>query len=315
MSYNYSSFDKKKKKSKIFVYLLFFLILCFIVFSVVYFFYFHTKRSYEIKTDKIEIEKKYSELFHQKDYLTLIKEMDSELKNEPFKVNFLIYRGYSFFLLGEDEQDTEKQKMYFHRALFDLRKALSLDVPEYNVANVKFCIGKIYYYLGRDYYLFSIKYLNESLDYGNERVDLLYTLGIVYSYIGEYERAIEVFKKSLLIKKSQLTFLAIGINFMKMNDNINARYYFNQLLTFASDSKILEEANFYLGQINYEEKKYNDALNNFENVIQINENNALAFFYIGEVYYELNNSIKARANWRMTLAIDPNHIRALKRLY
>ena len=50
-------------------------------------------------------------------------------------------------------------------------------------------------------------------------------------------------------------------------------------------------------------------------LIKLNENNAGAYFYRGEIFYLKNDLIKARSEWRKTLQIDPSHIKAKKRIY
>lgn len=67
--------------------------------------------------------------------------------------------------------------------------------------NILFVIGKLYYYMGEPYYYQSIKYLKKAQEYGNNRVDLLYLLGLIYSFTGEYNDSIKIYQDALKIEE------------------------------------------------------------------------------------------------------------------
>ncbi|MCG8572151.1 MAG: tetratricopeptide repeat protein [Spirochaetes bacterium] len=265
--------------------------------------------------DQKRLKESYQIHFQQKNYLELISKLDQKLVKEPFEVEYLTYKGYSYLYLAEEEIDYLKRKNYLQQGLINLRKALAIGIPEKNLGNIFFCLGKIYYYLGRPYYNFSILYLNKSLEIGYNRKDLLYILGLVYSHTGQYEEAIKVFNISLTKEQSDLVLLAIGINYLKNNQLTEAIEYLKQAVSISKDEKIIEEAYYNIGLILYKEKKYSDAIGYFNKVIEVNENNANAFFYRGEIYYFTGDKIKARADWRNTHQIDPSHIKARERIY
>ena len=82
-----------------------------------------------------------------------------------------------------------------------------------------------------------------------------------------------------------------------------------------SQIKNKEKALFTLGMISFELGKYEKALQYFDKTIELNENNAEAYFQRGEIYYlYYHDNIKARAQWRKTIEIDPGHLKAGKRL-
>ncbi|HOV14549.1 MAG TPA: tetratricopeptide repeat protein, partial [Spirochaetota bacterium] len=287
-----------------------FLLVGIISFSFVYIKNLSGKLSYQK-----ELKASYKKLFNQKNYLELIEKMDKELKNTPFVVEYLIYRGYSYFFLGEDEKNLEKRNKYFMLSLFDLRKAMAIGITTNNAMNLYFCIGKIYYYFGEAYYRLSIEYLKRSLKYGNKRKDLFYVLGLNYSYLGNYDDAIATFNEALKLEENDLVLLAIGISYYKKSDFENAKNYLTKVMKITKEPKIKEKSFEMFGEILFEQKKYDESEKYFDEVININENNSNAFFFKGEIYFINNNPIKARAFWRKTLEIDPSHIRALKRIY
>jgi tetratricopeptide (TPR) repeat protein len=241
--------------------------------------------------------------------------MDTELRSSPFSQEYLVYRGYSYFLLGEDEEDQDKKNNFLEMAILDLRKSMAIGIPDKNKANIFFCIGKIYYYFGEPYYLQALQYLRRSMDAGNKRIDLYYVLGLVLSHLGKYDESVKVFSEALGHEESEIVLLAIANSYYKNNDIENAKKYLNRIMNISTDPKIKEKAFFLFGEIAFKEKNYSEAKDHFDKVVSLNENNASAYFYLGEIYYLQNDIVKARALWRKTLEIDPSHIMALKRIY
>ncbi|OHD13758.1 MAG: hypothetical protein A2086_13505 [Spirochaetes bacterium GWD1_27_9] len=317
MSYRYTNYNEKKK-SNVNINIKKIVIICLIVFlflSISTFTIILIKNNIGTIHKEKEIQTSYKKMFFQKNYIELIEKMDKELKISPFDVEYLVYRGYSYFFLGEDEKNIDKRKFFFSISISDLRKAMAIGVPTKNKPNLFFCIGKIYYYFGESYYNLSIEYLNNSLKAGNKRKDLYYILGLNYSYIGNYSEAIKTFTEALNIEESDLTLLAIGVSHFKKGDFENAKIFLEKVIKISNEPKIKEKSLLLMGEILFEQKIYDQAKDYFDKVIEINENNSSAYFYRGEVYFITNNPVKARAEWRKTLEIDPSHIRALKRIY
>lgn len=310
--YNIYSYKKKNNLLKLFVVIFVFLFIIIVIILII-----NTSKSIKKYYKEKNLRESYKKLFKDRDFISLIEKMDYELKNNQFIPEFLVYRGYSFFFLGENEKkNIRKQKAYFTSSLIDLRKALAIGVNEKNKSNIFFCLGKIYYYFGPAYYNLSIKYLKKAIEEGNQNIDLFYILGLVFSYNGEYDEAIKYFYKALKIKESDYLLLTIGICFYKKNDYENAINLINNVIKISEDPKIRERAYFILGEIYFNQKKYSDSLDMFNKVIELNENNSEAYFYRGEIYFlYYNDKVKARAEWRKTLIIDPGYIRALKRIY
>lgn len=318
MDYRYRGYSKNNKSGKggkIVFRVVLLLIIILLLIAAIYSGINALNNNMKEKDMAIQIKSAYRKLYVEKNYLGLINKMDHELSDNPFDVEYLTYRGYSYFFLGEEENDLNRRKKFFRLSLGDLRKALAIGIPEKNRANIYFCIGKIYYYLGRAYYNQSIKYLNLSLLDGNSRPDLLYILGLVYSNSGNYQAAVAVFERALTIEESDLVLLALGMNFHKKGDYRQAVNYLERAGKSSKEAKIIEKSLFTIAEIHFQEKEYSQALDYLNRVIEMNENNANAFFYRGEIYYLYNNVIKARAEWRKTLALDPSHIQAKTRLY
>ena len=83
----------------------------------------------KVSSDKSIIAEKnqtYKTIYENKQYIELIEKMDGELKNNGVQIDYLVYRGFSYFLLAENETDSTKKNPYLEVALFDLRKALAI---------------------------------------------------------------------------------------------------------------------------------------------------------------------------------------------
>lgn len=316
MSYGYQPYVGRKNARKHYIHLFFNALLIVILLSLIIwgitFCIRHVKND---KQEKLAIKESYSVLYANRNYLELIEKMDAELRNNPLQPEFLVYRGFSYYLLGEAEHDSSKRSVYFSLALTDLRKVPIVYSANDLLGNVYFCIGKIYYYYGKGYYNQSIEYLNRAIKCGNERIDLLYVLGLVYSYIGEYEKANQILLRSQDLEKNDLVLLSIGINYYRMGKMDDAIKYLQETAEVSTERKNKEKALFTLGTICFEQGKYEKALYYYDKTIELNENNAEAYFQRGEIYYlYYRDNIKARAQWRKTIEIDPGHLKAGKRL-
>jgi tetratricopeptide (TPR) repeat protein len=314
LNFNYSNYDikikRKKRKLVTFILLILFAI---IIISTLSFFLVRNFIAFTYKNNEIKnISKK---LYDQKNYTELIERMDKELKTDPFFSEYLVYRGFSYFLLGEEEKNIENRKTYFSSSIIDLRKSVAVGVPEVYKPNIFFCIGKIYYYFGEPYYNLSIRYLLKSLDMGNKRKDLYYILGLVYSNTGKYKESIENYIESLKIEENDLVLYAISVSYYKNNDLENSKVYLQRVMNISKDPKIRESSFLLMGEILFDQSNFSESLNYFDKVIEINENNSNAYFYRGEIFLKENDKIKARSEWRKALEIDPSHIRARSRYY
>ena len=69
-----------------------------------------------------------------------------------------------------------------------------------------------------------------------------------------------------------------------------------------------------LGNIYINREEYDQALEEFNNVLQKNANSADAHYGIGVIYEKQGNIVKARAEWRQALKLQVNHADALKKM-
>jgi tetratricopeptide (TPR) repeat protein len=307
--YNFHN-RKNKKNIKIFLYSGAILLLFFLIFFILL----NSKKLKFFSNEKNQTGT-YNKFLNEKNYIGLIKRLDNDYNNNQFNMDYLIYRGYSYFLLAENEIELDKKNNYFRLALIDLRRALAIGGFEKNISNIYFCIGKIYYYYGDSYYNLSLNYFNKSYISGNRRIDLLFMMGVLYSFTGDYKSAVKIYIEALKIDESDLVLLALSTAYFNDNDFENAKNYLLKIINTSNDPKIKEKSIYLMGEILFKEKKIDEAFDYFNKVIELNENNSSAYFYRGEIFYLQNNIFKARSDWRKTLELNPGNIKARKRLY
>jgi len=276
--------------------------------SLVFLTFFFNKEVVEKHYKEKELKSSYKKIFNKKEWADLVNKMNIELKNNPYMIDYLIYRGYSLFLLGENEKTIEKKMDFFKLALIDLRKALAIGVDAKNINDLYFCIGKIYFYMGVNYYDLAIKYCNKAISLNCKRDDLYYILGLCYSFIGDYENSVNNFIELSKNTPSDQVFYAIATIFYKMKDYNNSKIYLDNIIERTEDKKAKESAYLLLGEILFEERDIKRALVCFDKVLEINEYNAMAYFYKGEIIYQTgNNTSLARNLWLEARDINPGN--------
>lgn len=84
------------------------------------------------------------------------------------------------------------------------------------------------------------------------------------------------------------------------------------------DQKEYAAAQFYLGRISYEEEKYEDAAEYFEEAVEVNDKNAEYFTWLGDTYGTIAKDAnvmrqgmlapKMKSAWESAIALDPTSI-------
>jgi Flp pilus assembly protein TadD len=88
---------------------------------------------------------------------------------------------------------------------------------------------------------------------------------------------------SLLIIFMSLTVFAAGITYMKSPHYLSPKYY-RSLLNESQESKLMKNQYFYYGRIAFDNGNYEEAREDFEKEIAINDKNYLAYYMLGQIY-------------------------------
>ena len=80
------------------------------------------------------------------------------------------------------------------------------------------------------------------------------------------------------------------------------------------DTTILQDALLSLGRSYRLQERFDESIDVYQRILEINESSAEAHFGIGEVYLAQGEQDRARFEWREAIRLDPNHIESLQRL-
>ena len=80
------------------------------------------------------------------------------------------------------------------------------------------------------------------------------------------------------------------------------------------DENSVEQELIELGKFYFLNQKYDQAIEEFQKVIQINSKNPLVFYNLGIVYEAKNMIEKASRMYRRTLELKPDHVFAKEHL-
>ena len=87
-----------------------------------------------------------------------------------------------------------------------------------------------------------------------------------------------------------------------------------RIIKNSKNDEIIQKSEILLGNIYIDNEEYNEALEEFNNVLKKNENSADAHYGIGVIYEVQGNMVKARSEWRTALKIQANHAGALQKM-
>lgn len=142
-----------------------------------------------------------------------------------------------------------------------------------------------------------------------------YDLGVVYSQLGQYSKALDEFNTSLKFKKDFAdAHYQIGQIYQKQNDEGAAVSAYEKAVKVNPN---YEFAHFQLGMISYENKKYNEAVVSFNKTIKSNKILADPYYYLGMSYEKLGKKKEAIKQYKAALKYWPDYdlaLKALKRL-
>ncbi len=176
-----------------------------------------------------------------------------------------------------------------------------------------------------------------------------YTMGVVYDLQGLSAKAVEEFEKSAGYDDNYAVHLRLGANYARMGKldeaivelkkvlkfdehNVQARYLlalvyttkkdfdsaakeYESILTSFSDTEPQNvEIYGYLGQLYYSQKKYQEAIKQFEILLKFEPESPDVTFLVGALYFEIGQKQKAVEYFSRTLSLDPENDGALNSL-
>jgi tetratricopeptide (TPR) repeat protein len=254
------------------------------------------------------------ELWQNRLYDEVISRCELQLESDPLNPQLLAYRGFAFFYKGVSEVTLEERIPYLDEAIVSLRRAKLRPTGSWG-SEVDYILGKAYYHKGKYYYDLTLDYLQAALAAGYRPEDIYDYLGLAATQMDQLEEGLDYFQQALEINPTDLLLLTIGQTYFQAERNQEAEEYLLRAINKTEDAAVEIRARFLLGQMYFDREDYFKAENQYSEILKADSNSADAYYYLGEIYSNMNDPVKARANWRKALVIDPSHYGARLRYY
>jgi len=261
---------------------------------------------------------KVYDYWNQNDYIKVFETTDLILKSKPYNSTALAYKGYAAFCLSVSQSELELAHEYIDSSINSLRLAL-IDAPDLLRPQINYMLGKAYFHKNSlsTYYYYAdcvVYYINEALKLGFSAPDIPKYLGLSYAQLSMTEQSIKSFSQALLTDENDELLLAIAEQYIKNEQSSNAKQYLYRVRSISNDEIVILKACEFLASIYIEEGNYDEALAEYQSILEKNPHNADAYYGIGLIYEKMGDMIKARAEWRNALKVQVNHPGAIKKL-
>lgn len=287
------------------------LLLCtvFIVGGAVFFFGVYRQRYFQVPS----LRTVYND-WDNKDYAGVYTKTAQILEKRPMDGTALALHGFAAYYLFAEQTDVSTGQRYLTAAIVHLRKAMYL-TKEADLPKVAYVLGKAYYQHGYYYTDLAVKYLDQAYAGGMETGDLAEFRGMAASLLGDTDKAIEAFTQALAVNPSDFILYATAENYKKKGDMQNAKLYFFETIKKTNDAVLGLRCRNQLGLLFLAEGQYEEALKQFQHVLEQDMNSADAHYGMGLVYEAQGNMVKARFQWRSAVRLNPMHAQACEKLH
>lgn len=145
---------------------------------------------------------------------------------------------------------------------------------------------------------------------GTDSIGVLYNIGEVYSRINLMSKAGEVYKKIVSIDPEEVrAYMILSLIYNSTNETEKTENVYRKLINTKPDIGY-----YYLGIVQAEQKKYEEAMVSFKKSIEINPYFESAFYNLVNTYSILNAGKESESFYRDLLKINPESIAAQKSL-
>ena len=253
------------------------------------------------------------DLFRAEKYDDTISAADAILTGDPLNAIALSYKGFAAFYKSVSQDAAEERMPWLDEAVVALRRARLAGTPF--AGETDYVLGKAYFNKGKYYYDLAISSIESSVARGYVQKDSYEYIGQAWSQLGDYPKAIDAFLLALKDDPGDLLLLTIGQTYYQMKRTSDAVDYLLRTLNKTEDKEIEERARFLLGGIYLDGGELFKAEEQFLAIVKLDPRSADAHYNLGEVYAKMNDPVRARAEWRNALIIDPSHYGAKLRYY
>ena len=247
----------------------------------------------------IELRKNFPECIYEKgvvyfektDYKRSMDFLDEALKLDPQNHFAYFKKGHCLLVINN-----------FKEALNNFESAISINPKN----------GKYFYFKGKC--LYELKRKNDAM-YSFDKAIQIGTSNLVESY---YYKGLSLYDLQILNEaKNSLIFCLKyiykeyfnkkDINGILINDELNKENFINKAKNSKKYFEFIYESLYYIGLIDYSEKKYNEALDYFELSLKYNQKNDNVYYNKGLCYTSLNNEVLAIECYNESIKINPSN--------
>jgi tetratricopeptide (TPR) repeat protein len=265
---------------------------------------------------RAEERKTVQTLWENADYEKTFNIGEETLKNSPLDYDSLILRGFSAYQLSLSQITEASKQAYIDITIRDLRKALIVKSTDKD-GFVFYVLGKAYYNKGANFADLAVKFLelSQGIQWEQGRaVDTPEWLGLAYATLHDYSSSADAFTEALSLQHppSDLLLLAIAQSYKQLGNDM-AVSYLKLCIDISKDYKAIIQARLLLGEI-FENNDVQSAKEQYTEILNGVGENAEAHYRLGEIYARENDPIRARAEWRKAIRVDPTHSPSRERL-
>ena len=280
-----------------------------LVFLTIFLVHSYTKNKITLKTIK--------QCWAEYDYQKVYEQTKLFLQDKPYNNTALTYYGYACFYLAKSQNDTFQEQEFLDESINSLRLAM-YDASKSLLPQLQYMLGKAYFYkntITTYYYAdLAIKYLNLAKENGYQADDISEYLGLSYASLGMTYESIAAFTEALIVRESDSLLLSIAEQYYKETEYNASTQYLFRIIDNSDNDDIIIKSRLLLGNIYIDTDELDKALEQFNLVIEKDDDSADAHYGLGLIYEKQQNLVSARAEWRKARKIQPNHAGAVKKL-
>ena len=215
--------------------------------------------------------------------------------------------------MGMDLPESEERTDLLDETVSSLRKAITIkgEMPK---AQIEYVLGKAYFAKGDSYFDEAAKYLELSIAFGYIGADSWEYLALAYAGLGKKQQAVKSFDLALNLSRTDILLLSAAKAYLEFGQPIKAEALLLELLASGKDDLAKENGRFFLGDIYKSRGDLPKAEEQYSLILIKDPSSPEAHYRIGIIFQIMGDSIKARAEWRKAIALDPMHAASRQKL-
>jgi len=163
--------------------------------------------------------------------------------------------------------------------------------------------GMMYYDSGE--YEKAIEAYKRAIELNPDAEESYYHLGMAYSSLGRYKEAVKAYDRAIRIKKDYAAaHYNLGHAYSNLNQYDKAIRAFRQAIQYEPDNV---EAYFALGNAYYDSGREEKAVDTFEEAIRRNPDNPYAYYNLGLLYFPAGPHARAVEAFTQSIVRDPRY--------